>query len=90
MEYFTCFGRINNQVADNFYKKILSLDSSCKGLTLFINSSGGDVSAVITMIAAIQYANFPVTISILGQALSASCILAAGPNIPKKWSGILL
>mgnify|MGYP004444269099 CR=1 FL=1 len=78
----TIEGEINDATASEFFKKIylLNLEDTEKGITVFINSPGGETTAGFRIYDTIQTSKAPITLVCTGKAYSMAAIIFASGN----------
>jgi ATP-dependent Clp protease protease subunit len=71
--YVKLFGAINEEKAEAFVESIISLnlDDSIKPILIIIDSYGGSVDAMWSMISAMEMSHAPLTTLCIGKAMSA-------------------
>lgn len=72
---------ITEEVASDFFSKLMILNEKNEKITVYINSPGGDVNAGLLIYDALQMIKSPVDIVCIGRAYSmAAVLLASGKN----------
>ena len=81
-------GEINDTTADLVVAQILFLESENpdKGISIYINSPGGSVTAGLAIYDTMQYVKCPVQTICLGQAASMGAFLLAGGSKGKRYA----